>query len=39
MTKTTAVIAMLAGVLLVSGCASRCDSWCKLSIGAREVLK
>jgi outer membrane murein-binding lipoprotein Lpp len=27
MTKTTIAIAMLS-CLLVSGCASRCDSWC-----------
>ena len=38
MTKTTIVIAMLAGVLLVSGCASRCSEWCQLSQGLGQVL-
>ena len=39
MTKTTIVTTVLAGVLLVSGCASRCDEFCRLTYGLRQVLK
>ena len=39
MTKTTAIVAMLTGILLLSGCASRCDEFCRLTYGLKEVLK
>lgn len=38
MTKTTIVITMLAGVLLASGCVSRCEYYCRLSQGVGQVL-
>lgn len=38
MTKTMIVITLLAGVLLVSGCANPFSEWCRLSQGLGQVL-
>jgi PBP1b-binding outer membrane lipoprotein LpoB len=39
MTKTVSILALLTGVLLLSGCASRCSEWCQITHATKQVLK